>query len=150
MSNIYYALSNLNHNGRKFARGDEVKGLDEAQAESLLRDEIISETEPVDDVEVEEEEKVDSGEGENAKPAAGGEDQPETGEPSIDGTAASSQGNELGPDETKDKPSGIMGIFGRKASTDAEVGDTEDQTKTDDVQTDEGESSPDSDISADM
>lgn len=101
-----FALSNIKYNGKTFARGDEVLGVDDKQAKILL-DTGAAQTEPVE-TDVETEEVIDTGEGENITPNVGGETAKETGEPSIDGAETTNTGTELGPDENKSS------VFGNK------------------------------------
>jgi len=49
----YFALSNVNHNGVEYARGEEVKDLADEQAEGLLSAGVVSKDAPAEETVVE-------------------------------------------------------------------------------------------------
>lgn len=143
----YYAKSNIRNGKNTFERGDEIEvsGVDEQQ---LLEAGVLS-TDPIVDAheEVQTEEK--------AQPTLGGEAQPQSGEPSLDGAETAASG------EAKDVTPGFIGrIFGsgetkvepesaNTSGTSASVGDA--QVASTPVSDETGESTtPASDPSANL
>lgn len=112
----YYALGNLNHDGREFARGDEVTGLSEEQADVLLADGVIGDIQPTD---VAEDAAPLEDISDEDTPIVGGTPT-ESGEPTLDNadasgvTTAENDAADVSNPDGSPKPGFLARLFGNK------------------------------------